>query len=179
MTREELLKQLSELQAELQAAEQKLWARLGKADRAWDAEERIVILRASRGDMSALARRIESGEATDVERMCAANILTHPDKWPKHSFENKAEANRDMEIAEVVDFIVRYGDDKTSYVVEEWATKVYELGRSQIWERIKRGRLLLPQKVKAEDAEYLGRLEPDGNGGLEVDSAESPVKPQK
>jgi hypothetical protein len=125
---------------------------------------RDALLRAYRGDMSALANRIESREATDVELWLVAHILLHPDDLPKHSFENMIDADRNREIANFVDFIARLDGDKITNVVEQWATKEYGLGRSAIWERIKRGRLLLPQKVKAEDTIYLGRLEPDGNG---------------
>jgi hypothetical protein len=127
--------------------------------------------------MWALAERIESGEATGAERMVAALILRNSDTWPKHSFKKTAEAERDREIATFVDFIARAYGEKTTNVVEQWATKEYGLGRSAIWERIKRGRLLPPRKVK-EDAINVGRLEPDGDGGFKWFPPDSPVKTQ-
>jgi hypothetical protein len=166
MTREELLKEQSDALQELLS---RPWA-----SRPWAAEERNAVLRATRGDMSVLAERIKSGEATDVERMAAADILVHPDDWKKHSFENMIDAERDREIANAVDFMAGRGEKKTNMVA--WATKEYGISRSTIWERIKRGRLLLPRKVKAEDTHYLGRLEPDGDGGLKL-IPPSPVKP--
>jgi hypothetical protein len=156
MTREELLKEQSDALQELLS---RPWA-----SRPWAAEERNAVLRATRGDMSVLAERIKSGEATDVERMAAADILVHPDDWKKHSFENMIDAERDREIANAVDFMAGRGEKKTNMVA--WATKEYGISRST----------MLPRKVKAEDTHYLGRLEPDGDGGLKL-IPPSPVKP--
>jgi hypothetical protein len=141
MTREEFSERLSELQSELRAAEQELLLRRPLAAEEWNA-----LLRALRGDMSVLAERIKNGEVTDVEMMAAADILLHPDIWPKHSFENMVKVERDRDIAETVNFIADRDGEKMTNVVEQWATKEYGLKRSAIWESIRRGRLLLRRK---------------------------------
>jgi hypothetical protein len=175
--RESAINELNEANLALSALRQRVGDAAAGEDDVGKEPWRNALLRAGRGDMSALAERIESKEATDVELSIAAYILLHPDEL-KHSLKNMADAERDREIANFVDFIARHDGEKKTNVVEQWATKEYRLKRSALWERIKRGRLLLPQKVKEEDTTYLGRLEPDGDGGWKR-IPPSPAKKQK
>lgn len=180
--RKSAINELKEASLALSAFVQRIGGEAGHAVAAEDGVGkepwRNALLRASRGDMSALAERVKSKEATDVELLFAAYILLHPDGRPKHSFKNMAEAERDREIATFVDFIASHDGEKKMNVVEQWATKEYGLSRSAIWAKIKKGRLLLSRKVKEEDATDLGCLEPDGDGRWKW-IPPSPVKTQK